>query len=638
MSNLVKYRKDIDGLRALAVMSVIIFHLKPTLLPSGFIGVDIFFVISGFLITKILLRELQTNQFSFSKFYIRRIRRIFPALFVMLFFSFIIAILILGTRDLLWFCKTLKYSTAQISNFLFQEKVEYFDTKYKNTPLLHTWSLGVEEQFYLFFPLILYFIVKFKKQQNFIFYIMIFLSLISLILSQYLLITHPKIAFFSLPSRFWELGIGAILAFEKIKISSKKINESVGIIGLAMIIISFFIIDKNNFPAIYALPACLGAALIILSDPKNTITEKLLSNKILVFIGIISYSLYLWHYPLITFYKEFAEIDELNSKAVILIFFISLIISYLSYKYVETPFRKKSFAEEKYFNLSRYKIYQPFLASALCIIFFLTTIITVKTWQENKDDKIFGVDINSKLNAINKECIVGEKTDFSENFISQCVKGKNKNNFEVLLIGDIHAWRYAYGLMEWSKNHHYSMAVIASTACPSFIDNGTKFCGWLQKNIDKLIADHKSLKYVVMANKWDDDVTDKNFIKGLEKNIQNFNKQNKKVIILGSVPILTFDPIKCIAKNHALIHDYFPSLKKSDCEKELRINSTPQDDSLKKIFTNLTSKYNAKYFDPKPYLCDKNYCYSSLNGKILYTDSNHLNFDASVYLGGYFDF
>lgn len=198
ISNLIKHRKDIDGLRAIAVLSVFISHLNPSWLIGGFVGVDIFFVISGFLITKILLREIEANQFSFSGFYIRRIRRIFPALFVVLFVSLLVAIFILGPIDLIWFCKTLKHSAAQISNILFEKKVEYFDTQFDITPLLHTWSLAVEEQFYLVFPLLLFAIFKSKKDRNFALMSLLFLSFLSLALSQFLLLESSKSSFFFL--------------------------------------------------------------------------------------------------------------------------------------------------------------------------------------------------------------------------------------------------------------------------------------------------------------------------------------------------------------------------------------------------------------------------------------------------------
>ncbi len=222
----IKYRPDIDGLRAVAIISVIIFHFC-NLLPSGYIGVDIFFVISGFLITKIILQEHEVGHFSFVNFYARRILRIFPALFLMLSVSFAFAALVLNTKDMIWFSKSLHYSSLQISNFFFQRTVNYFDANEGFEPLVHTWSLAVEEQFYLLMPAIIIFLLSFKKKlrsKNAAFYSIIALSLISLAASQVLVFSNQKIAFYSLVSRFFELGIGCLLAFDKIKISSDKTN------------------------------------------------------------------------------------------------------------------------------------------------------------------------------------------------------------------------------------------------------------------------------------------------------------------------------------------------------------------------------------------------------------------------------
>jgi peptidoglycan/LPS O-acetylase OafA/YrhL len=639
MSDLIKHRKDIDGLRALAIMSVVIFHLKSSLLPSGFVGVDIFFVISGFLITKIILRELETDKFSFTQFYIRRIRRIFPALFTVLLFSIAFAALTLDTENLSWFCKTARYAVAQISNFLFQKKVGYFDIRPENIPLLHTWSLAVEEQFYLVFPLFLFFLTKLKKNRNFIFYSLVGLSLLSLALSQYLLINSPKVAFFSLPSRFWELGLGAILAFQKIKPLSGKVNEATGIMGFLLIAVSFFVISENNFPAIYAIMPCLGAALVIFSGEKSdTLISKILANKILVFLGIISYSLYLWHYPIIAFYKEFMEVKELQFTAIILLFSFSVAVSYLSYKYIETPFRKKkSLQEEAFINFAKYRIYRPFSASIICITFFLLILFDIKDQQELKHMKIFG---DNRGNDFHRDCLLNEDSIFSEDLVEKCTEGKNKNGSQVLLIGDSHGFRYSRGLLDWSKKNNYSMIMLASTNCPSAIDNGTEFCQKLRDKIYEVVRNNKKLKYVVLANSWSNDVKlGEDFAQqSLEKNIRYFTEQGKRVVILGTVPVFNFDPVTCLSKNHTPIYEFFTSLKNQECERESIKNVVPNGELLEKAFLEMKAKYGVKYFDPKPYLCDQQYCYSVIDGKIFYTDNNHLSFYGSSYVGSYFNF
>lgn len=641
MSNLVKHRNDIDGLRAIAVLSVFIFHLKPNLLIGGFIGVDVFFVISGFLITKILLREVEANQFTFSGFYIRRIRRIFPALFAVLFVSLIIAILVLGPVDLIWFCKTLKYAAVQISNILFEKKVEYFDATFDITPLLHTWSLGVEEQFYLVFPLLLSAIFKGKKDRDFAFVSLLILSFASLALSQFLLINFPKISFFSLTSRFWELGLGGLLAFDKIKKPKDSVNEIFGIFGLLLIALSLFLTNKDHFPGIFALPACLGASLIIFSGQfHKTLTAQILSNRILVFFGLISYSLYLWHYPTIEFYKELSGSLEISTSAAIAIFLLVTFVSYISYKRIEVPFRKvRSLSKEKTFQIFGKKIYLPFIISFSFILFLIAASEGVKSWQKHENKKIFGDSTKGKASSFNGECLIEEKVDFSPDFVSKCVKGEKKKDFEVLLIGDSHAWRHSSGLVEWATKKNYSLAAIGSTKCPSFINDGKPLCKDIFTLINNIITQNINLKYVILADKWDDEVEfGSRFTENLSRNIKHYTDSGRQVVILGLVPVFEFDPVKCISRNHALIRRATNLFEKAECNKAEKSKSMPANAFLTKFFSKMVSEYGVKYFDPKKYLCDERFCYSVIDGQVLYTDYHHLGFDGSYYVAKYFDF
>ncbi len=646
MSNLVKYRNDIDGLRAIAVLSVFIFHLKPSLLLGGFVGVDVFFVISGFLITKILLREIETNQFTFSGFYLRRIRRIFPALFVVLFVSLLVAILVLGPVDSIWFCKTLKHAAVQISNILFEKKVEYFDTEFDITPLLHTWSLGVEEQFYLVFPLLLFAIFKSenfwgKKDRNFAFASLLILSFLSLALSQFLLIKSPKVSFFSLTSRFWELGLGGLLAFDKIKKPKNTINEILAIFGLLLIATSLLLTNKDQFPGIYAFPACFGASLIIFSGQfHQTFVARILGNRILVFFGLISYALYLWHYPAIEFYKELSGSLEISTTAAAAIFLFTTFVSYLSYKHIEKPFRKvRSLAKEETFQVFGKEIYRPFIVSLGCILFFIAASEGLKSWQKHENKKIFGDSAKGKASSFSAECLIEEKVDFSSDFVAKCVKGEKKKDFEVLLIGDSHAWRYSSGLIEWAEKNNYSLAALGSTKCPSFIDNGKALCADFLTLVNNIVAQNKNLKYVILADRWDDDAKlGDEFTQKLSSNIKHYTDSGKQVVILGLVPVFEFDPVKCISRENALIRQATNFFEKKICGKAERSKAMPANEFLSRFFSKMVSEYDVKYFDPKKYLCDENFCYSIINGQVLYTDYHHLDFDGSHYIAKHFDF
>lgn len=691
MSELIKYRKDIDGLRAIAILSVVIFHLNNDLLSGGFVGVDIFFVISGFLITKIIIREINNNNFSFTSFYIRRIRRIFPLLFVVLFSCIIFSYLILTAEDMLWFGKTLRYSAFQVSNFLFQKNVGYFDPSFDGMLLLHTWSLAVEEQFYLIWPIVLFLILKFRKNQNIVFYSLILLSIISLIFSQYLLNNNPKLSFFSLPSRFWELGIGGILAFHKIKQPSKNINEAFGVSGIILIIISFFMIDKDHFPGVYALMPCLGAALIIFSGHRcQTITTKFLSKKIFIFFGLISYSLYLWHFPIIIFYKEFIAVKDLSIISSLIIFTISVIISCLSYRYIEVPFRRKPFQQEKIFifsfnniitrsknnksKLFSLKLYSPIIASIVCVGLLIMISFDIKDkngWEKRidikeskflKDKKVFTKTWH------NASCFM-DRQDFNKgkrfsSDISKCILGKNKDNLKVLLIGDSNAGHYSAGLVDFVNKHGFAVAMLASPSCPAINDPYVinrpslmnERCNHLINTAKKVLTKYENIKYVVLGGDWSGYISmladdKKAFKNNFSEIIKYFTKLNKKIIILGKSPKLndaTYYPLKCLKSNFTPLKRYLYNKKNDEeiilarstkCLEYNRKYSTLYYKYLHDFFSNLSNKStNIQYFDPIPYLCDSEKCYAAKDGKLLFLDWSHLNTYGSMYISQYFDF
>ncbi len=334
-----QYRPDIDGLRSVAVLSVILFHINNSLVPGGFVGVDIFFVISGYLITTIIAGGISNNSFSLVRFYSRRVKRIFPALFLVLFFSLLLAVVTFEPTTYDKFFKELRYAALQISNFVFSREIGYFDAANETSPLLHTWSLGVEEQFYLIWPILLLFLHRFCK--NRIAQSLSVVSIISFIYSDHLASSAPQIAFYMLPSRAWELGIGGLLAVSMPSISkSRWLNNWISLLGVLLVLSSVWVIkDSYTFPGKWALPPVIGAVLLIFSGAsRKTVAYHVLSWKPFVFIGKISYSLYLWHWPIIVFYKELIAPD-ISLTAGIAILLLTVIMSLLSFFLVEKPCR-----------------------------------------------------------------------------------------------------------------------------------------------------------------------------------------------------------------------------------------------------------------------------------------------------------
>ncbi|HIO91537.1 MAG TPA: acyltransferase [Leucothrix mucor] len=341
------YRKEIDGLRALAVIPVILFHAGFEWVKGGYIGVDIFFVISGYLITSILLQELQDGTFSIRNFYERRARRILPALFFVLLCCLPFAWLWLLPEELKSFGQSLIAVVAFVSNILFWQETDYFTASTDLIPLLHTWSLAVEEQFYIVFPL---FLALFWKGGKRALLLMIsFVALVSLGLTEWGWRYFPDANFYLIPTRAWELMVGALAAFYLFYKPQVQglFGDIASFLGLLMILLALFLLDKTMpFPSLYALFPIVGTALIILFATSNTLVGKILSLRIFVGIGLISYSAYLWHQPVFVFARAY-QMDNLSDLMAIILSAVALLLGYLSWRYIERPFRNKKWLTQK---------------------------------------------------------------------------------------------------------------------------------------------------------------------------------------------------------------------------------------------------------------------------------------------------
>ena len=338
-----KYRAEIDGLRALAILPVILYHAGFKVFSGGYVGVDIFFVISGYLITSIILIELEGGTFSLMNFYERRARRILPALFVVMLACLPFAWFWLLPEAIKAFSESLVSVPIFSSNILFWRTSGYFDMATELKPLIHTWSLAVEEQYYVFFPLFL--MLMWKLGRGWILGLLIIIFSISLTGSHWMSKTHPIFAFYMLPTRGWELLIGGFIGFYFTKNDIENNNLNSGqlgsLFGLLLITYSVFAYTvETPFPRAYALVPTVGAALIIIFATNKTVVGKLLGSKLLVIIGLISYSAYLWHQPMFAFARE-RSLEEPSMYLMTTLAVLSFGFAFLSWKYVERPFRNK---------------------------------------------------------------------------------------------------------------------------------------------------------------------------------------------------------------------------------------------------------------------------------------------------------
>ncbi len=354
-----KYRAEIDGLRAIAVVPIILFHAGFEYFSGGFVGVDVFFVISGYLITTIILSEKEQGTFSLVNFYERRFRRILPALFMVMLVSLIFSLLWLMPSYMEDFSQSLMAVSTFSSNILFWRESGYWEISNELKPLLHTWSLAVEEQYYVLYPLFLMQIWHFRK--DWILGSFIVIAAISLATAQWGAYNKPIPTFYLLPTRAWELSIGAGIAFYflyrkqtvRTLLSHKSVNEALGLLGLLMISYAVYVFDKGTpFPSLYALVPTVGTGLIILFSSSQTMVGRLLSIKPLVAVGLISYGAYLWHWPLLVFARHLS-LTEPSELTFAILALLSFPLAYLSWRYIEKPFRTKSiFSRKTIFTLS----------------------------------------------------------------------------------------------------------------------------------------------------------------------------------------------------------------------------------------------------------------------------------------------
>lgn len=335
-----KYRAEIDGLRAFAVVPVVFFHAGAAGFSGGFVGVDVFFVISGYLITSILISEIENEDFNIWKFYERRARRILPVLYSVLLICTVISTFLMAPQQLKDFGQSLTSAVTFTSNIYFFLKTDYWAQSSEFLPLLHTWSLSVEEQYYLLYPIALLALAKvglFNKKHVFI----MMLLFLSLVLSEVLAKTFPLANFYLPFSRAWELLFGAVAALSRAKNVGRE-NGKLAFIGLLLLIYSIFVYDDlTPFPSIYALLPVLGAYLIIVYSSYDTIVGKVLGNRYIVFVGLLSYSIYLWHQPVLAFARIYQGSTDLDLGFKILSIFLVLLLSILSYNLIEQPFRNR---------------------------------------------------------------------------------------------------------------------------------------------------------------------------------------------------------------------------------------------------------------------------------------------------------
>ena len=445
MSNL-KYRREIDGLRAIAVLFVILFHAGTTLTSGGFLGVDIFFVISGYLITSLIVQEQLAGTFSIAKFYERRIRRILPALFVVMLVCLPFAWFWLLPSQQNSFAKSIFAVVIYSSNVLFWKESGYFDINSALKPLLHTWSLAVEEQYYVIFPLFLTIVWKFARRT--IVPLLIAATVFSFIIALWLSIRQPSTSFYLLPARAWELLFGALTAIYLLRHKegpsiSIAVKGGGGLAGLFLIIAPMFLFDKGTtHPGVATLAPTIGTVLIIIFATADTFVGKILGHRYLVGLGLISYSLYLWHHPIFVFIKIRYDSQLAWGIGVTLTF----ALSYLSWRFVELPVRGNKKFTRRF----------VFITVGVLSTVFMVIAATIFSLSMKKID--YFTPIRSESLQLVDSCFLlsQSKLQFDVKNCTQKTVGRKR----ILLIGDSHSASLYPSLHSYLNNQMVSLDML----------------------------------------------------------------------------------------------------------------------------------------------------------------------------------
>ncbi|HMS27051.1 MAG TPA: acyltransferase family protein [Burkholderiaceae bacterium] len=622
-----KYRPDIDGLRAIAVLSVLGFHAFPAQFKAGFIGVDIFFVISGFLISSIIFENLNRGSFSFLEFYGRRIKRIFPALILVLLASFTVAWFALFADEFEQLGKHMAAGAAFVSNFALWQEAGYFDNAAETKPLLHLWSLAIEEQFYIFWPLLVW--ATWKRKWLFI-TTLITLLLVSFGVSTLMVRVDRAAAFFFPGSRIWELLIGVVLAYlttqvENLTHHKFQLNHThrqvLSTLGALLLAFAFYRIDKSRpYPGSWALFPVLGTFCLMAAGPRAWFNQHVLANRALVGIGLISYPLYLWHWPLLTF----ARIVESETPAVqfrIAALLLSAVLAWLTYRFLEKPIRSGN--------------HQRITITTLCIAIAVLGTAGFVTYKQ----KGFPERAAAQTSSIN----TWDNLTFAQSckFLTQskeqddwCNQGNAPTKAPThVLLGDsvgngfapmLHAYATAQNT---GTEPEFVFKQFGRGACPMLLGIGPAHCKELTQAAKSYIEHNNSIHTVLLAANWTlyfhgnewyghSKIDAQEFQNAFSNTVKHYQSLGKRVIVILAPPIGA-NPRACVVRPMRLSAENNCSLQLQDVLNNSR--------DYKKPFVALLAALHIDYFDPERYLCDTATCKVTDGPRILYLDHEHFS-------------
>ena len=647
-----EYRPDVDGLRAIAIIFVVLFHAYPNDIPGGYVGVDIFFVISCFLITSIIANKIDSDSFGYVEFYSRRIRRIFPALILVFVVGLLLGWYVLFNDEYRQLGKHVLSGAGFVSNLVLWNESGYFDTASEEKPFLHLWSLGVEEQFYIVWPLLL--ALAWKWKHNFL-PIIFSVAVVSFTLNVFTVERDSVAAFYSPITRFWELMIGGLLAYILSHRSARfgKKSTLISAVGLALILLSAAILDKNSlFPGWLALFPTLGAFLVIVAGHRSWFNRSILSHRVVVFIGLISYPLYLWHWMLLSF-ARIVQGGEPDGEIKLLAIVASLFLSWVTYKYLELPIRNA--------GANGYQV------AAASTMMLLVGVFGYIIFESNElGTRLSKTSYASQAaDLVYKNHWVGWGKCVNKGTTSGCRILDPNNAPDVILIGDSHAGHLASGLRDFYKSRNRNVLVRLSAGCMPFftlklgdkdyfrckegrIDKALKYAISTDSIDTIILAGYGNLvlrgrlstsintqsHYFGYTTSFTTAEINRNssvFRAAIFSTLDTLTKTKKKIVFVVDVPELYFNPLECVSlRGFSLVGQALRSpcvLERSVFEERARIYHS--------LVAEAKAAFPAvKFINAANYLCDDNKCNILVENRLLYSTRDHLTTYGSKYLVG----
>jgi peptidoglycan/LPS O-acetylase OafA/YrhL len=659
-----KYRPDIDGLRAIAIISVIAYHAGIPGFSGGFVGVDIFFVISGFLITALLFNEATASgRVNLGAFYARRVRRLMPAGFVVVAFTLLLGAFFFPPasdeqRSLARSAIAFSYFSSNF--YFFKATGGYFDAPSFSLPLLHTWSLAVEEQYYLIWPLIMLLVFRFARplrtepvmrvRSAWVLGVMLIASLtLCIVITR----DHQSFAFYLLPARIWEFAIGGIvgLATTSCYANLRRWADGLALGGLALIIYSVAAFDHSTpFPGSAAVLPALGTAVLIVGMTANEggWVRRLLAARPMVFIGLLSYSWYLWHWPLLSIYRIYnLGVQDIPANAAIVL--LALMLAWLTYVWVENPVRVR--------RPGPFRNVRATLLVGLCII--LTTLAmgnTLKWWREyQKDSGLYGPIASGVVDysPYSEKCLLGVSRQFGELPLEECMHGPDKKHPKVLLWGDSHADHVMAMLMEAFPD--VAVYQLTMAGCPPVVGYelqvptiiGNKACPDFNLRVIREITELKKrgLEGVVISARWAmylrhpsiaiaeqqlNALSDPEALARarvdmqarFDETLSMLDRAGVRVLVLAPSPEMIFPPRQCIGLRRG-----------SYCDVPRAIDEKFLSDPTLALEEVVNRHPNVKLAQLMDFFCDEQDCFAARDGKILAFDEHHITATAARGLG-----